>query len=127
MRFFRIWLFWFLALIALPFQLQCSRFSRDEEFRPPPGDVALGMSMNEVRNVWGDPGHVATAGNTPDGNERWTYSVGVSSIAPTRHLYFEEGKLIGWETVGDRINAQQYSRTTASRTTSEDPYIWPSR
>lgn len=64
-------------------------------------DVAYGMSREAVRESWGDPDMVEYAGNPMYGNERWKYSKMVSSFDgysnETRLIYFESGKVVGWE------------------------------
>lgn len=64
-------------------------------------ELTLGMSMRRVRNLWGEPQDVATAGDTLAGNQRWTYYEGLSSrwaIRSARIVYFEHGRVSGWET-----------------------------
>lgn len=64
------------------------------------GDVTLGMSMNEVIAVWGQPRETETAGDPQLGNQRWIYSdsrfKGWRPKSP-RIVYFEEGRVAGWE------------------------------
>jgi hypothetical protein len=65
------------------------------------GQIVLGMPMTDVRQVWGEPLDVESAGDPRAGNERWVYSEGLSSrwsLAPTRVVYFERGRVIGWKT-----------------------------
>jgi hypothetical protein len=63
-------------------------------------DVVPGMEMTDVRAALGDPMDVSTAGDPASGNERWDYSLGLTgrqSLGARRTLYFENGKLVGWE------------------------------
>ncbi len=58
-------------------------------------NVAYGMRMEDVVDAWGDPAVVQRAGEERDLNQRWTYS----NVGTKRVLYFENGQLVGWETV----------------------------
>lgn len=63
-------------------------------------DLIVGMHMGDVYKVWGQPNEVETAGTGGSGNERWTYFEGLSrGLSPARIVYFESGKVIGWETI----------------------------
>jgi hypothetical protein len=66
-------------------------------------DIAKGMSKNAVRQSWGEPEFVEVAGNPIYGNERWRYNKLVSSEEgykqETRLIYFEAGRVVGWETL----------------------------
>ncbi len=67
---------------------------------PAPESITTGMSMEEVRQAWGSPRNVETAGDFREGNQRWTYYQGLSSrwsVSPTRVVYFERGQVAGWE------------------------------
>lgn len=65
-------------------------------------DVSLGMSQRAVTESWGDPDLVEVAGNPVYGNERWRYSRYISSSdgyqKENRIIYFEAGRVVGWET-----------------------------
>lgn len=65
-------------------------------------DIAVGMSQKEVNESWGDPDVVEVAGNPVYGNERWRYSRYISSSdgyqQENRIIYFEAGRVAGWET-----------------------------
>lgn len=65
-------------------------------------DIAKGMSKTAVKQSWGEPDTVEAAGNPVYGNERWIYKKLVSSEEgykhETRFVYFESGRVIGWET-----------------------------
>lgn len=65
-------------------------------------DITVGMSQKAVVESWGDPDTVEVAGNPVYGNERWRYSRYLSSNEGyqkvDRFLYFEAGRLVGWET-----------------------------
>lgn len=65
------------------------------------GDVVLGMNMQQVMSSWGRPSEVEIAGDTESGNQKWTYSGGLMGrlkINPSRIVYFERGRVAGWET-----------------------------
>jgi len=65
-----------------------------------PGDVAVGMSLQEVRSHWGSPREVEFAGESRSGNQRWIFPMGADPrISAARVIYFERGRVIGWETV----------------------------
>lgn len=64
-------------------------------------NVTLGMSMKRVRKLWGNPQEVDTAGDSILGNQRWIYFDGLSSHysirKPSQLVYFEKGRVAGWE------------------------------
>jgi hypothetical protein len=64
-------------------------------------DIALGMSQDSVKKSWGNPDTIEIAGNPLYRNERWKYKKYVSSTEgyklQKRIIYFESGKLVGWE------------------------------
>lgn len=65
-------------------------------------DIVKGMAMTDVQSAWGQPHAVEVAGDARFGNERWIYREGLSQKWGTksaRVIYFEEGRVIGWETV----------------------------
>ena len=66
------------------------------------GDVAAGMSMQDVTQTWGEPRHVQYAGRPGAGNQRWVYTDGPTTLGTgeSRVLYFEDGQLVGWESGG---------------------------
>jgi hypothetical protein len=65
-------------------------------------DVSVGMSQKAVTESWGDPDLVEVAGDPIYGNERWRYSRYISSNdgynKQVRVIYFESGRVVGWET-----------------------------
>ena len=65
-------------------------------------DITIGMSKGAVVQSWGDPERKEVAGNPLYGNERWLYNKMVSSVdgysKQTRIIYFEGGRVAGWET-----------------------------
>jgi hypothetical protein len=64
-------------------------------------DVTLGMRPDDVVTAWGQPGEVETAGDPYQGNQRWFYYTGLSSrwsLSSARIIYFEQGRVVGWET-----------------------------
>ena len=65
-------------------------------------DIAIGMPNELVKKSWGDPVQVETSGNPLYRNEKWKYIRNVSSPEgfkqERRVVYFENGKVVGWET-----------------------------
>lgn len=64
-------------------------------------EIIPGMSMDDVLSVWGRPTHVEVAGEVRFKNQKWTYSDRSSHYlgpSTSRIVYFEEGKVVGWET-----------------------------
>ncbi len=55
--------------------------------------VSMGMSKVDVMNTFGRPSRVEVAGNPTNENERWLYSVN----GATKYIYFESGRVEGWE------------------------------
>ncbi len=66
------------------------------------GDISIGMPQEFVRKAWGEPQDKQASGNPLYKNEKWRYTRHVSSSEgyrkETRHVYFEGGKVVGWET-----------------------------
>lgn len=64
-------------------------------------DISLGMTQKAVSESWGDPDAVETAGNAIYGYERWRYNRYVSGNdgyqKENRIVYFEGGRVVGWE------------------------------
>lgn len=56
--------------------------------------LTLGMSKDRVIQAWGRPERVDVAGDPRFENERWAFDDGVV----TRYVYFESGKVQGWQT-----------------------------
>lgn len=65
-------------------------------------DVAVGMPQDYVRRSWGEPLSVEVSGNPIYKNERWKYQRQISTSQgfrkETRYVYFEGGRVVGWET-----------------------------
>lgn len=65
-------------------------------------DIAVGMTADLVRKSWGDPQSIEASGNSVYKNERWKYTRDVPSPSgykrERRFVYFEGGRVIGWET-----------------------------
>ena len=65
-------------------------------------DIAIGMPNDLVKKSWGDPLQIEVSGNPLFKNEKWRYSRSVSSAEGFRQekriVYFENGKVVGWET-----------------------------
>lgn len=66
------------------------------------GDISVGMQMDYVRKAWGEPQNVEVSGNPAYKNERWRYVRFVSTPEgykqEKRFVYFEGGRVVGWET-----------------------------
>lgn len=66
-------------------------------------DIVVGMSQKAVTESWGDPDLVETAGDPIYRNQRWKYAKYVSSEdgyrKEMRVIYFEGGRVVGWETL----------------------------
>ncbi len=64
-------------------------------------DIALGMTQKAVMESWGDPDAVEVAGSQIYGFERWKYNRYVSGNEgyqkEMRIVYFEGGRVVGWE------------------------------
>jgi hypothetical protein len=68
-------------------------------------ELVLGMNMQDVLSVWGEPRNIESAGDPSLGNQRWIYSEGLShpnSLSAARVIYFENGQVAGWETMQPR-------------------------
>ncbi len=65
-------------------------------------DIAIGMPLEYVRKAWGEPQAIEFTGNPIYKNERWKYLRTVTlpdGFKPEkRYVYFEGGKVVGWET-----------------------------
>lgn len=65
-------------------------------------DIAIGMPSEYVKRSWGDPDRVETSGNPIYKNERWQYLRQVPTPQgykqERRSVYFEGGRVVGWET-----------------------------
>ncbi len=65
-------------------------------------DIAVGMPQDYVRRAWGEPIAVEVSGNPIYKNERWKFQRQVSTSQgfrkETRFVYFEGGRVVGWET-----------------------------
>ncbi len=55
-------------------------------------DIRLGMSKDDVRNLWGEPKIVEYSGSKKDENEHWVFRDGLER----KELYFEAGQVSGW-------------------------------
>ncbi len=64
-------------------------------------DIALGMTQKSVMESWGDPDAVEAAGDAVYGYERWKYNRYISGNEgyqkELRVVYFEGGRVVGWE------------------------------
>lgn len=65
-------------------------------------DIAIGMPMDFVKKAWGEPQLIESSGNPIFKNERWKYIRHVSTAQgfkqEKRYVYFEGGRVVGWET-----------------------------
>jgi hypothetical protein len=65
-------------------------------------DIAVGMPQDYVRKSWGEPLSIEVSGNPIYKNERWKYQRMVSGSEgyrkEIRFVYFEGGRVVGWET-----------------------------
>jgi hypothetical protein len=65
-------------------------------------DIAVGMPSDYVKKSWGEPDHIEASGNPIYKNERWKYLKQVSTPQgyrqEKRFVYFEGGRVVGWET-----------------------------
>ena len=65
-------------------------------------DIAIGMPQDYVRKSWGEPNNIETSGNPIYKNERWQYLKQISTPQgykqESRLVYFEGGRVVGWET-----------------------------
>lgn len=66
------------------------------------GDIVIGMPAEFVKRSWGEPQAIDVSGNPIYKNERWRYSRYISSDQgyrmEKRNVYFEGGKVVGWDT-----------------------------
>lgn len=65
-------------------------------------DIAMGMPSDYVKKSWGEPDGVEVSGNPIYKNERWKYIKQISTPQGYRQekrlVYFEGGRVVGWET-----------------------------
>lgn len=65
-------------------------------------DIAIGMPNEIVKKAWGDPLNIESSGNSLYKNEKWRYLRTVSTTdgfkQEKRVVYFEGGRVVGWET-----------------------------
>lgn len=65
-------------------------------------DITVGMTQELVKKSWGEPQGVEVSGNPIYKNERWRYTRSVSTSEgfkkEDRLVYFESGRVVGWET-----------------------------
>ncbi len=81
--------------------LDAEKFTADVQDAIESEDIVVGMTAGAVKKSWGDPLMIEAAGNPLYGNERWKYSKHVSTPdgyqPETKIIYFEGGKVAGWE------------------------------
>ena len=65
-------------------------------------DITLGMTQELVKKSWGEPNQVEHSGNPIYKNERWKYVKELPTAngykREKRYVYFEGGRVVGWET-----------------------------
>lgn len=65
-------------------------------------DIAVGMPSDYVKKSWGEPDNIEVSGNPIYKNERWKYVKQISTPQgyrqEKRYVYFEGGRVVGWET-----------------------------
>lgn len=65
-------------------------------------DISIGMPVDFVLKAWGEPTAKEISGNPLNRNERWKYLRTISAQEGYRQekrtVYFEAGKVVGWET-----------------------------
>lgn len=65
-------------------------------------DIAVGMPADYVKKSWGEPENIEVSGNPIYKNERWKYLKQISTPQGYRQerrlVYFEGGRVVGWET-----------------------------
>jgi len=65
-------------------------------------DIAMGMPSDYVKKSWGEPDGIEVSGNPIYKNERWKYLKQISTPQGYRQekrlVYFEGGRVVGWET-----------------------------
>ncbi len=66
-------------------------------------DIALGMPFDYVKKSWGQPDSIDISGNALYGNQRWRYKRYTPSTdgyqLQSRIIYFESGRVAGWEQI----------------------------
>lgn len=64
-------------------------------------DIAIGMPSSLVRKSWGEPTRIEVSGNPKFKNERWIYHKYISTPdgykPETKLVFFEGGRVVGWE------------------------------
>jgi hypothetical protein len=94
-----------IALTLLTLLNGCASLKRFTGLDSPHGypitssDVITGMSPESVRTAWGEPARVQKPVDSEAGYERWIYQEPTRiGYSPTRIVYFEGGRVAGWET-----------------------------
>lgn len=84
------------------FDSRISNYSDDEREAIEQNDILLHMSMNAVKESWGEPDNREISGNEMHGNQKWTYFNYQSSPEgyqkQNRTLFFENGRVVAWQT-----------------------------
>lgn len=63
-----------------------------KSYRAPSSVITLGMDMQDVKHLWGEPWERQVAGDPRYGNERWAYR----KMEGQKYIYFSNGKVEGW-------------------------------
>jgi hypothetical protein len=88
-------------------ELHSDKAQNDYDFDSSSDDreLRIGMRREDVIQVWGRPLEVETAGEPGKGNQRWIYTEDLSHrwlIKPKKVVYFERGRVSGWENASTR-------------------------
>ncbi len=65
--------------------------------------IFMGMKMEDVRKIWGEPQDIAITNDVHSGNQKWVYfnhefqSLRLNSS--TRAVYFENFLVVGWDNI----------------------------
>ena len=74
---------------------------RQDSSLAPPESIRIGMNKRRVKRALGLPNYREVAGNPKYENERWIYERSVPTLdgyyKEKRIIYFEKGRLVGWE------------------------------
>ena len=62
----------------------------------------MGMNKSHVREAWGEPLHVKSAGEHGE-YQKWIYQMPSQGLSErnSQVIYLERGNVVGWETVED--------------------------
>lgn len=84
------------------FQQRLSSYTSEENEAIEQNDIMLHMSMQAVRESWGEPDAREISGSELHGNERWVYHSYQATSAgyqkEDRIIFFQNGRVIAWRT-----------------------------